>query len=328
MDRPVGKPLPKISEESVGLGAPRLVSGPHPNPLPRGKGIRPGPHPAPLSGGEGTRGQAARRESLREAVLKVERRWGVRASGRLFAGSYAPPLGLATGLPDLDRATGFGGIPRGKLSEITGSRSSGRLTLAMRALAVAVADGGLAAYIDLPGQFYPPAASTMGTDLRRLVVVRPDDIRGAERAALTLLSSEGFEAVLLDLAGEIPRASVLARLAGLAGRAVTACMVTTERGLAGLRFYSSLRLNVARRGWLWHEGPMGRAPAGMRLGIRILKTRSAAGLAEFVVDCPFTRRQVGAEDDLHSDTQVSHVAGDQGASRMAVATPGYLQATG
>ena len=91
-----------------------------------------------------------RRESLREAVLEVERRWGVRASGRLFAGRYAPPLGLATGLLDLDRATGFGGIPRGKLSEITGSRSSGRLTLAMRALAAAVADGGLAAYIDLP----------------------------------------------------------------------------------------------------------------------------------------------------------------------------------
>jgi hypothetical protein len=198
----------------------------------------------------------------------------------------------------------------------------------MRALAAAVADGGLAAYIDLPREFYPPAAAAMEIDLRRLVVVRPDDIRGAERAALTLLSSEGFEAVLLDLAGESPRASVLARLAGLAGRAATACIVTTERGLVGLRFYSSLRIGVVRRGWLWRAGPMGRAPAGMRLGVRILKTRSAAGLAEFVVDCPFIGRQVNAEDDLRSDTQVSHVAGDQGASGVAVATYGYLQATG
>ena len=310
--------------ESVRLGEPRLVSGSHPDPLSLEEGKRQG--------------------ALRRAVLEVERRWGVRASGRLFAGRYAPPLGLATGLPDLDAATGFGGIPRGKLSEITGPRSSGRLTLGMRVLAAAVADGGLAAYIDLPGELYPPVAAAMGIDLRRLVVVRPIDIHGATRAAATLLASEGFEAVLLDVAGENPRPNALARLAHLSGRGATACMFVTQRGedsgrgrasragsssgSTGLYFYSSLRLGVARRGWLWHEGPMGRAPVGMQLLVRVLKTRSAAGVGELVVDCPFIGRQVGAEDDLRSDTQVPHIAGGQGAYGVAIAAPGHLPATG
>lgn len=269
-----------------------------------------------------------RQWALREAVFEVERRWGTSASGRLFAGRYASPLGLALGLSDLDRATGFGGIPCGKLSEIIGNRSSGKLTLVMRALATAMVDGGLVAYIDLPGEFYPPAAVAMKIDLRRLVVVRPQDIRGAERAALTLLSSEGFEAVFLDLSGESPRPGILRELTGLAARAATACIVTTERGMSAMRFYSSLRLKVFRRVWLWRDGPMGRVPWGMRLEVHILKTRSAACLVELLVDCPFTGRQMGEEDDLRLDTNISHIAGNHEMSGMAVASPGYLQAAG
>ena len=121
-------------------------------------------------------------ESIKAAILKVERRWGLRASGRMFGGQYEAPAGLAMELPELDRATGFGGVPCGKLTEITGLASSGKLTLALRALATAVRAGGVAAYIDLPGTFYPPAAAAMGIDLERLVVVRPKDEAAAVKA--------------------------------------------------------------------------------------------------------------------------------------------------
>ena len=149
---------------------------------------------------------------------------------------------------------GFGGLPCGKLTELTGGSSSGKLTLALRALTTAMNDGGVAAYVDLPGQFYPPAAAAMGIDLRRLAVVRPGDAKGALRVASNLLNSEGFDAVLLDMADQDAHPNILARLAGLAGRAAASCIVTSERGMMGLRFYSSLRLSVVRRGWLWHEG--------------------------------------------------------------------------
>ena len=277
---------------------------------------------------EGAYRQAARRKSLRKAVLEVERRWGVRASGRLFAGRYTPSSGLATGLPELDAATGFGGLPCGKLTELTGGASSGKLTLALRALTTAMNGGGVAAYIDLPGQFYPPAAVAMGMDLRRLAVVRPGDVKGALRAASNLLNSEAFDAVLLDMAGENAHPNMLARLAGLAGRAAASCIVTTERGLTGLRFYSSLRLSVVRRGWLWHEGAMGLAPAGMRLQVSVLKSRSAAGLRRLVVDCPFRGRQVEEEDGLRTHTAFPDIAGDQGASGVAIAAAGHLRAAG
>ncbi len=316
----MGKPLLNISETSEAVrrgGAPsaedRIPCAPRSDPL--------------AEGGEAYR-QAVRRKSLRKAVLEVERRWGVRASGRLFAGRYTPLPGLATGLPRLDAATGFGGLPCGKLTELTGESSSGKLTLALRALTAAIHGGGVAAYIDLPGQFYPPAAAAMGMDLRRLAVVRPSDGKGALRAASNLLNSEAFDAVLLDMAGEDAHPNMLARLAGLAGRASSSCIFTTERGLMGLRFYSSLRLSVVRRGWLWHEGPLGLAPAGVRLQVSVLKSRSEAGLRRLVIDCPFKGRQVEEEDGLHTHTAFPDVAGNQGASGVAVAAASHLRAAG
>ncbi len=320
IERAVGEPLLKISKipESVRWGTAPSV----------GEGVPCPPHSGPFPEGGETHGQAVRRKSLRKAVLEVERRWGVRASGRLFAGRYTPSPGLATGLPMLDAATGFGGLPCGKLTELTGGSSSGKLTLALRALTAAIHGGGVAAYIDLPGQFYPPAAAAMGMDLRRLAVVRPGDVKGALRAASNLLNSEAFDAVLLDMAGEDAHPNMLARLAGLAGRAAASCIFTTERGLMGLRFYSSLRLSVVRCGWLWHEGAMGLAPAGMKLQVSVLKSRSAAGLGRLVIDCPFRGRQVEEEDGLHTHTAFPDIAGDQGASGVAVAAAGHLRAAG
>ena len=228
---------------------------------------------------------------LKAAVLKVERRWGLRASGRLFGGQYQAPVGLRTGLPELDRATGFGGIPRGKLTEFTGPSSSGKLTLALRALAAAVAGGGVVAYIDLPGTFYPPAAAAMGIDLDRLVLVRPADGAAAVKAASILLLSEGFDALLLDLGAARAHPDALARLTDLSARGQTATIAVTRdggRAATALRFFASLRLGVKRRGWLWRDGPLGRAPTGMRLDVSVLKSRSSAPERDLEIDCPFT----------------------------------------
>ena len=228
---------------------------------------------------------------LKAAVLKVERRWGLRASGRLFGGQYQAPVGLRTGLPELDRATGFGGIPRGKLTEFTGPSSSGKLTLALRALAAAVVEGGVAAYIDLPGTFYPPAAAAMGIDLDRLVLVQPADGAAAVKAASILLLSEGFDALLLDLGAARAHPDALARLTDLSARGQTATIAVTRdegRAAAALRFFASLRLGVKRRDWLWRDGPLGRAPTGMRLDVSVLKSRSAAPERDLEIDCPFS----------------------------------------
>ena len=155
--------------------------------------------------------------ALRLAVNEIEQRWGLHAAGRLF-GVSPPEAGFSTGIGALDQATGFDGIPRGRLSELTGPTGSGALTLGLRALAAALDGGGLAAYVDLPGTFAPTAGVALGLDLSRLVVVRPPDAETALQAAATLLRSNAFEALLLDLETARPRANRWSQLADLAGR--------------------------------------------------------------------------------------------------------------
>ena len=136
--------------------------------------------------------------ALRTAVHEIERRWGLHAAGRLFGVSPAE-AGFSSGIEALDQATGFDGVPRGRLSELTGAPGGGALTLGWRVLGAALEGGGLAAYVDLPGTFAPTASVAMDLDLSRLVVVRPPDAETALQASATLLRSHAFEAVLLDL---------------------------------------------------------------------------------------------------------------------------------
>ena len=116
--------------------------------------------------------------ALRVAVNEIEQRWGLHAAGRMF-GVSPPEAGFSTGIGALDQATGFDGIPRGRLSELIGPPGSGALTLGWRVLGDALDEGGLAAYVDLPGTFAPTAGVALDLDLSRVVVVRPPDADAA-----------------------------------------------------------------------------------------------------------------------------------------------------
>ena len=112
-----------------------------------------------------------------------------------------PPERLAaTGVPGLDTALG-GGLRRGHLSEITGAPSSGRSTVATRALAAAAARGEAVALIDACDTFDPPSAAAHGLDLSRLLWIRENgDATRALKAFSLVLQAGGFGLVLLDLA--------------------------------------------------------------------------------------------------------------------------------
>lgn len=125
----------------------------------------------------------------------------------------APGLGVlppdrlaATGLPDLDAALG-GGLRRGQLSEIAGAPSSGRSTLAARALAAAVNRGEAVALIDTCDTFDPASAAVPGLDLSGLLWVREtgDPLRALKAFSL-VLQAGGFGLVILDLADVPPQA--------------------------------------------------------------------------------------------------------------------------
>jgi len=99
--------------------------------------------------------------------------------------------------PALDELLG-GGLPRGKLVEMIGARSSGRFSIVLAAIAAATAAGEAAALVDLGDGLDPEAAAALGADLRRLLWLRPGTLKQALAGAEILLGG-GFPMVALDL---------------------------------------------------------------------------------------------------------------------------------
>jgi hypothetical protein len=128
-----------------------------------------------------------------------------------------------TGVTPWDLRLG-GGLPRGQLSEVVGSRSSGRTSVLMRMVAAATGRGELVALVDALDTFDVASAVAAGVDLDRLLWIRGHVVsnpgfcrdmnqRAMEQAikALTLVLQAGnFGLVAFD-AAEAP-AEALRRL--------------------------------------------------------------------------------------------------------------------
>jgi len=113
---------------------------------------------------------------------------------------------LPTGIPELDRAL-QGGLPRGKLIELTGALSSGKTGFLLSLLSQATDREEFVAYVDTFDSLDPESATRAGVDLTRLLWVRcfkPGDSGEAasEKAlkAMDILSQAGgFGLIALDL---------------------------------------------------------------------------------------------------------------------------------
>ncbi|HEX5110124.1 MAG TPA: hypothetical protein VFV95_16850 [Vicinamibacterales bacterium] len=171
----------------------------------------------------------------------------------------------ATGVTPLD-ATLRGGLPRGQLSEVVGSRSSGRTTLMLRCLAAATARGEIAALIDTCDRLDVATALAAGVDFDRLLWVRGQASERTAQSALTtveravdhalkalnlVLQAGGFGVVAIDLVDVAP--AVLRRLPfttwmrvqrAIEGRD-TACVLLASEPLA--RSAGGLTLSLAGR---------------------------------------------------------------------------------
>lgn len=109
----------------------------------------------------------------------------------------ALPQPLPTSIVPLDRLL-EGGLPRGRLVEIFGRKTSGRFSIVLSTLASATAKAETAAFVDLGDGFDPQAAESAGAALERLLWVRPRRLKEALISAEMLLST-GFPLVVLDL---------------------------------------------------------------------------------------------------------------------------------
>jgi recombination protein RecA len=96
-------------------------------------------------------------------------------------------------------------FPRGRISEISGPRSSGRTTLLHSLLAASTERGECAALLDTSDAFDPCSAAAAGVRLEKLLWIRcHSNAEHALRAADLLIQAGGFGVVALDLVEASP----------------------------------------------------------------------------------------------------------------------------
>ena len=116
-----------------------------------------------------------REKALANALAQIEKQFGKGSVMKL--GDKKASLNIeaiSTGSVSLDLATGIGGIPKGRITEIYGPESSGKTTLTLHIIAEAQKAGGKAAFIDAEHALDPEYASALGVDINELLVSQPD----------------------------------------------------------------------------------------------------------------------------------------------------------
>ncbi|MCW5965171.1 MAG: hypothetical protein KIT83_14130 [Bryobacterales bacterium] len=123
--------------------------------------------------------------------------------------SVAPAI--ATGIPELNRAIGLEGLPRGHIVELFGPEQSGKSTLALRLIAGAQASRNTAAYIDAAHQLDSVCALTLGVNGEDLLLSHPTDAEQALGIIEVLVCSNAVDLVVVDaVSALIPRAELAA----------------------------------------------------------------------------------------------------------------------
>jgi recombination protein RecA len=124
-------------------------------------------------------------EKLDRAIGAIQVRFGDQA---LVRGTRLPPATpWPTGQPAIDRLSGIGGLPRGRVSVLQGAEGSGKMTLGQSLLAQATREHASVVVIDRrDARFDPWIPDLLGADLDVLSVVRPPTPAVAGEAAVAL----------------------------------------------------------------------------------------------------------------------------------------------
>jgi hypothetical protein len=186
---------------------------------------------------------------------------------------------LATTLAPFD-ALLDGGLPRGKVVELTGRRTTGRFSIVMSALAASTSLGEAAALVDLGDHFDPQIGELAGIDLRRMLWIRPHTLKQAVMS-VEMIAAAGFQLVILDAGshpirhGEkgrrVPDAAWV-RLARAAEAHGTVMMMATPYALTGTASEAHVSARRARPKWIG-GGKSPRILAGIEVSVTLEKHR-------------------------------------------------------
>ena len=156
----------------------------------------------------------------------------------VVAGGRVAGSPWATGIAALDATLG-GGIPRGRITEVVGTRAVGKTALLRQVVMRVLRTGGWVAWIDARRTLAAAPWAGLGD---RLVMVRPHSGKRSAWCADMLLRSGVFSLVVIDGAPALSRVHGV-RLAQLARERDAACVVLQDAGVAS-RVSGAVRLRL------------------------------------------------------------------------------------
>ena len=146
---------------------------------------------------------------LESALSQIEKKFGKGSIMKFSSEAIQTVETIPSGSITLDIATGIGGIPRGRITEIYGPESSGKTTLTLHIIAEAQKRGGKAVFIDAEHAFDPKYAKAIGVKLEDLIISQPDYGEQALEIAETLIRSGVIDVVVIDsVAALVPKAEL------------------------------------------------------------------------------------------------------------------------
>lgn len=135
---------------------------------------------------------------------QIQREYGDEALFTLEDIEYPPVNVISTGSFILDyKVLGVGGIPRGRVTELSGKEGIGKTTICLHLCLSAMSSGLMAAYIDAEHKLDIPYAKNIGVDTDSLLISHPEDGEIALDVADSLCSVNGLGLIVFDSAAAL-----------------------------------------------------------------------------------------------------------------------------
>ena len=249
-----------------------------------------------------------------EALSQIEKLYVTGAVFQYGKGIDIDVKSISTGSIKINRITGIGGIPRGRVTEIFGTESSGKTTLALHIVAEAQKAGGEAMFVDAEHALDIQYAKSLGVDIDALYLSQPDWGEQALEIVSKMLDSNKFDVIVVDsVAALVPKSEVdgemgdaqmasQARMMSQAMRKLTSKVAKshtalifinqirkkigimfgnpeTTAGGEALKFYASMRIDIRRIG-------------SIKEGEKVVANLTKVKIVKNKVSAPFKETQV------------------------------------